>query len=229
MKNFRIEKLVRDKIPAILESQGIKVDLRILEQQEFVLKLKDKLVEEAGEVLRASPDDLCEELADVLEVLQALVDASGLTLEQIEHKRSEKRELKGGFDGKKFLVKKENSPVDCLFCQKAFQENRIASFDHCYAIKDKFPVSNGHVLIIPYAHTENWFTAPEEVRIDMMKALDAVKEQLDLEYCPHGYNLGANCGEVAGQTVMHLHFHLIPRYRGDMEDPKGGVRGVIPK
>ena len=61
-----------------------------------------------------------------------------------------------------------------------------------------------------------------------MKVLHLMKERLDAEYSPQGYNIGANCGEVAGQTVMHLHLHLIPRYRGDMEDPKGGVRGVIP-
>lgn len=62
----------------------------------------------------------------------------------------------------------------------------------------------------------------------MMRALHLLKNRLDLEYSPHGYNIGANCGEVAGQSVMHLHLHLIPRYQGDMEDPKGGVRGVIP-
>ena len=62
----------------------------------------------------------------------------------------------------------------------------------------------------------------------MMKALQKLKNCLDLECKPDGYNLGVNCGEVSGQSVMHLHFHLIPRYRGDMEDPKGGVRGVIP-
>ena len=95
-------------------------------------------------------------------------------------------------------------------------------------IKDQFPVSNGHILIIPHAHTDNWFTAKEEVRLEIMKVLHLMKKQLDLEYNPQGYNIGANCGEVAGQSVIHLHLHLIPRYQGDMENPKGGVRGVIP-
>lgn len=120
---------------------------------------------------------------------------------------------------------------DCLFCRFARQEKDVeifANFKHCYAIKDQFPVSRGHILIIPYEHTENWFTASEEVRLDIMKALHLIKDRLDLEYNPQGYNIGANCGETAGQTVMHLHLHLIPRYRGDMENPKGGVRGVIP-
>jgi diadenosine tetraphosphate (Ap4A) HIT family hydrolase len=104
----------------------------------------------------------------------------------------------------------------------------FAKFEHCYVIKDQFPVSPGHILIIPYQHTENWFTATEEVRLDIVKALSLVKETLDVDYNPHGYNIGANCGKVAGQSVMHLHVHLIPRYQGDMADPKGGIRGVIP-
>ena len=131
--------------------------------------------------------------------------------------------------------KKEMSCMEqercCLFCEIASRQKDVpfvAQFKHCYVIKDKFPVSNGHVLVIPYEHTENWFTAREEVRQDMMQALHLMKAQLDAEYTPDGYNIGANCGKVAGQTVMHLHLHLIPRYEGDMEDPKGGVRGVIP-
>jgi diadenosine tetraphosphate (Ap4A) HIT family hydrolase len=119
----------------------------------------------------------------------------------------------------------------CVFCKIACLEQKadiVAKFKHCYAMKDAYPVSKGHILIIPYEHTENWFTAKEEVRLDIMQALDTMKKALDIEYSPGGYNIGANCGEIAGQTVMHLHVHLIPRYKGDMEDPRGGVRGVIP-
>ena len=95
-------------------------------------------------------------------------------------------------------------------------------------LKDQFPVSNGHLLIIPYEHTENWFTASDSVRADMMQALQLMKELLDIEFSPDGYNIGMNCGVAAGQTIMHLHLHLIPRYIGDIEDAKGGIRGVIP-
>lgn len=120
---------------------------------------------------------------------------------------------------------------DCLFCQIAQGQSDVSfflEFQHCFAIKDRFPVSNGHTLIIPYEHTENWFTATEVIRLDIMNALEIIKSQLDEEFSPQGYNFGANCGEVAGQSVMHLHLHLIPRYQGDMENPKGGVRGVLP-
>jgi diadenosine tetraphosphate (Ap4A) HIT family hydrolase/predicted house-cleaning noncanonical NTP pyrophosphatase (MazG superfamily) len=256
IKYFKIEKLIRDKIPVLLQAKGIVVNARIMEKQEFISRLKDKLVEESKESLEAeNSDELCEELADVLEVVHALSESCGLTMQQIEQKRLEKKEIKGGFENKIFNssidVEDNNQSIsyylnkphqypeihskvhhsDCLFCQIARQEKEVkffANFTHCYVIKDRFPVFNGHILIIPHEHTENWFTAKEEVRLDILKALQLMKEQLDLDYSPHGYNIGANCGEIAGQSVMHLHLHLIPRYRGDMEDPKGGVRGVIP-
>ncbi len=123
-------------------------------------------------------------------------------------------------------------PIDnCLFCQlakKNVHNHFFAQFTHCYVIKDQFPVSKGHLLIIPYMHTENWFTANEATRTDMMKALHLLKDRLDQEYSPDGYNIGMNCGSAAGQSIMHLHLHLIPRYRGDIDNAKGGIRGVIP-
>ena len=120
---------------------------------------------------------------------------------------------------------------ECLFCQIGNKEREVqfyALFTHCYVIKDQFPVSKGHLLIIPYEHIDNWFTANEEVQVEMLKVLSLMKKQLDNELAPDGYNIGANCGEAAGQTIMHLHLHLIPRYKGDMDNPRGGVRGVIP-
>jgi diadenosine tetraphosphate (Ap4A) HIT family hydrolase/predicted house-cleaning noncanonical NTP pyrophosphatase (MazG superfamily) len=254
IKSFKVEKLIRDQVPSILRAKGIVVHERVMEQEEFIQKLKDKLLEEGEEVKQAqNTEELLEELADVLEIIQTLSSSVGLTMDEIERKRIEKRQVKGGFEEKIFnhridieegnqaisyyLNKPSQYPQaheahkpDCLFCQISRGEREIpffAKFQHCYVIKDQFPVSPGHILIIPYQHTENWFTATEEIRLDIMQALNSVKETLDIDYSPHGYNIGANCGKVSGQSVMHLHVHLIPRYQGDMEDPKGGVRGVI--
>ena len=69
----------------------------------------------------------------------------------------------------------------------------------------------------------------QQEQIDAMNLVQAVKLQLDKDYSPDGYNIGVNCGETAGQTIAHAHMHVIPRYKGDMSDPKGGVRGVIPE
>lgn len=256
LKRFKVDKLIRDHLPEMMRNKGILVYERTMEQDEFIEKLKNKLQEEAEEAKNATNEkELTEELADMLEVIYALSKATGTSLEQIEKVRLAKQKTKGGFDKRiynpyveiedsnpsieYYLKKAEQYPLvesvihqfDCLFCQFASREKEVEflkTFSHCYAIKDQYPVSNGHVLIIPNEHTENWFTAREEVRLDMIEALHFLKSQLDLDYRPHGYNIGANCGEVAGQSVMHLHLHLIPRYKGDMENPKGGVRGVIP-
>lgn len=125
----------------------------------------------------------------------------------------------------------KNSLQPCIFCEIPTQgdaSNVIRKFQHCYAIYDAFPVSPGHTLIIPYTCTEHWFTASEEIRLDILHALNWMKDFIDKQFLPQGYNIGMNCGPIAGQTVFHLHVHLIPRYKGDMDDPKGGIRGVIP-
>lgn len=134
------------------------------------------------------------------------------------------------FSTEHYSKNSQSTKHDCIFCQRLQRGELtfIAQFKYCFVVKDNFPVSKGHLLIIPYEHIENWFIAKDEIQRDMIHAANEVKRILDAEYHPDGYNIGMNCGSAAGQTVMHLHMHLIPRYAGDMEDPRGGVRGVIP-
>ena len=120
---------------------------------------------------------------------------------------------------------------NCLFCGIAKQIEPceiLLYLPTCYVIEDTFPVSKGHVLIIPNIHYVHWFDTTNSVKREMIQAADLMKIRLDALYKPDGYNLGLNCGGAAGQTIMHLHLHLIPRYHGDMADPRGGIRGVIP-
>ena len=98
-----------------------------------------------------------------------------------------------------------------------------------YVKYDKYPVSPGHMLIIPNRHFDNYFEATREEKQEIIYLIDICKSILNNKFKPDGYNIGINCGEVAGQTIFHLHVHLIPRYKGVMEDPRGGVRGVIPE
>ena len=114
----------------------------------------------------------------------------------------------------------------CVFCKSDME--KILESDFSIAFYDRFPVSNGHILIIPKEHYETYFDLPLEVRNDMLSLLDQMKLKLDEKYKPSGYNIGINSGASAGQTVFHCHIHLIPRYDGDMDDPRGGVRGVKP-
>jgi len=104
----------------------------------------------------------------------------------------------------------------------------VASNDLAFAIRDGFPVTEGHTLVIPKRVVATWFEATREEQRAILDLVGEVKHQLDQELHPDGYNVGFNDGEAAGQTVMHLHVHVIPRYRGDMDDPRGGVRHVIP-
>ena len=94
---------------------------------------------------------------------------------------------------------------------------------------DDFPVNPGHFVVIPKRHVEVVFNATNEEKLAIFDLIDQAKAIIDKEYHPDGYNIGINCGYEAGQTVMHGHVHLIPRYKGDVDDPRGGVRGIIPE
>ena len=119
------------------------------------------------------------------------------------------------------------SEANCPFCQLP-EEEILYSSELVIAFHDRFPVSEGHTLIITKRHIPSFFDALEEERREIDIAIQKMKVYLDGKYSPDGYNIGLNCGEAAGQSVPHLHVHLIPRYKGDMENPRGGVRGVIP-
>ena len=119
------------------------------------------------------------------------------------------------------------SKTDCVFCNIS-QDRVIAQNNLCFAIYDGFPVSRGHVLIIPKRHVADYFSLTEEELMEMHQMMRELKIRLDADLTPDGYNVGVNVNEAAGQTVFHVHIHLIPRYKGDVENPRGGVRGVIP-
>ncbi len=101
--------------------------------------------------------------------------------------------------------------------------------DHLIVIRDGYPISPGHTLIIPKRHTGSFFDLSPDEHQAITQALYQSKTQLDREFHPAGYNIGINDGPAAGQTVPHLHVHLIPRYDGDRKDPRGGIRWIIPE
>ncbi|MFW6047424.1 MAG: HIT family protein [Candidatus Woesearchaeota archaeon] len=115
--------------------------------------------------------------------------------------------------------------MNCIFCNTD-ELDIIIEFEKVYAIYDNYPVNTGHMLIIPIRHYTNFFeTRPEELE-QIYALLKKAKDKLDELYSPDGYNIGINNGKAAGQTIMHLHIHLIPRYDGDVNDPRGGVRHI---
>lgn len=118
---------------------------------------------------------------------------------------------------------------NCLFCKwKNQKELFFLENELVFAIFDNFAVSKGHLLFITKRHIKDFFETTKEERQAIFDLIDEAKKIIDEMFQPTGYNIGMNCGESAGQSIMHLHVHLIPRYDGDVENPRGGVRGVIP-
>ncbi len=115
----------------------------------------------------------------------------------------------------------------CPFCTLP-DERIVDQNDLALVIRDGFPVSPGHTLVIPKRHVGSFFELNEEEIASMMALLKSAKSVLDVEFKPESYNIGINDGPQAGQTVPHVHLHLIPRYAGDVADPRGGVRWLIP-
>lgn len=121
-----------------------------------------------------------------------------------------------------------NQVQNCPFCSTDSSREIIADSDTAYAIFDKFPVNQGHALIIPKRHCADYFDLSFIEQSACVFLLNTVKDIVKDKFNPDGFNVGINVGEKGGQTVNHVHIHLIPRYNGDVDDPRGGVRGVIP-
>jgi diadenosine tetraphosphate (Ap4A) HIT family hydrolase len=116
--------------------------------------------------------------------------------------------------------------MECPFC--AVDREIIAENDQAFAIFDGFGVSPGHALIIPKRHATTVFDLDEHEYAECFALVRSVRSILENRYKASAFNIGVNCGEPAGQTVGHAHIHLIPRYEGDVDDPRGGVRHIIP-
>ena len=114
----------------------------------------------------------------------------------------------------------------CPFCELP-RERNVASNQQGVVVRDAFPISPGHTLVIPRRHVGSLFEIDAKERDALFRLFEDAKRRLDKDYKPDGYNIGINDGPAAGQTVAHLHIHLIPRYAGDREDPRGGVRWII--
>lgn len=116
----------------------------------------------------------------------------------------------------------------CPFCTPDPRRQIVAESATAYAIRDIFPVTPGHTLIIPKRHCASYFDLSFKEQAACWFMVNAVKKQIQAEFNPYGFNVGVNIGKSAGQTIPHVHIHVIPRYTGDVKNPTGGVRGVIP-
>ncbi len=113
----------------------------------------------------------------------------------------------------------------CIFCS---EQIIIHETELTYVTYDTYPASPGHALVITKRHVPNYFDCTDEEVIELWQSVNQAKRIIDQDHAPDSYNIGINVGAVAGQSVPHIHIHIIPRYKGDVEDPRGGVRSVIP-
>ena len=116
----------------------------------------------------------------------------------------------------------------CPFCSLS-RDRIVSESELVFTVRDAFPVSPGHTLVIPRRHVASVFDLDIMEKAALLGAIDEAKKSLDREFSPAGYNIGVNDGQAAGQTIPHVHIHLIPRYEGDCQDPRGGVRRVFPE
>ena len=120
-----------------------------------------------------------------------------------------------------------DSVEQCPFCTLSLSRI-VDADDHAMAIRDGFPMSPGHTLILPRRHVQSYFDVTDAERDSLIALLEKAQQAIQDEMKPDGWNIGINDGAAAGQTVPHLHMHLIPRYAGDVPDPRGGIRWVLP-
>ena len=127
------------------------------------------------------------------------------------------------------MKQSENShSSECPFCKLDPAREIIIESKLTFSIYDKYPVSKGHALIIPKRHCSSYFELTDEEQASCWQMVNQLKMILTDKYNPDGFNIGINVNQAAGQTIPHVHIHLIPRFKGDITLPEGGVRGVIP-
>ena len=119
------------------------------------------------------------------------------------------------------------NPGDCIFCDP--KRKILAENAHALAFFDSFPVSRGHALVVPKRHALDIFELSDEEYAGCFSLVFPLRELLIARFAPDGFNVGANCSEAAGQSVWHAHIHVIPRYVGDVPEPRGGIRNVLPR
>ncbi|MFH1016788.1 MAG: HIT family protein [Pseudomonadota bacterium] len=121
------------------------------------------------------------------------------------------------------------TPSSCAFCDRLASNGFFVGNDLAAALWDSYPISPGHALIIPHRHEADFFALSKEEQAAIWALLPLVRIEVEKEHRPAAYNVGINVGKAAGQTVAHAHVHLIPRFKGDKEDPRGGVRWILPE
>lgn len=195
------------------------------EEQATVLMELSQLVKPTGKVYIAVRRDLQYEGFRTHKIHQKKTHQCNVILNSKSFYKNENCEI---YEYQHYNLLKSHESTNCPFCKPDSESELIVESATAYSIFDKFPVSDGHALIIPKKHCDDYFDLTFREQSACIFMLNKVKEVISAKFNPNGFNIGINVGEKAGQTVNHVHIHLIPRYSGDVKEPRGGVRSIIP-
>ena len=201
------------------------LNVLLVEEQAMVLMELSQLVKPTGKVYIAVRRDIHFDGFRMHKIHQKKTYQCFVTLNSKSIFKNENCEI---YEYQHYNQLKREQNQGCFFCHPDKEREIIVESATAYAIYDKYPVNKGHALIIPKRHVENYFELPFKEQAACIFMLNKVKQIILDEFTPDGFNIGVNVGEYAGQTIHHTHIHLIPRYKGDVENPRGGIRGVIP-
>lgn len=224
-----IKKICETKIQEFITSRGMKIwDYRLLDYYQISDSLRYQVLKEGGGHCALCGATTNDRMMDVDHIIPR--SKGGKTeYSNLQVLCSKCNRSKRNTDDTDFRKRLEDDfKENCIFCQKAKLDEVIIENDRAFAVLDKFPVTDGHTLIIPKRHFPEFFQMTQAELADIYDLLKNRKNTLSEEdNSIEGFNIGVNSGDVAGQTIFHVHVHLIPRRRGDVKQPRGGVRGVI--
>jgi ATP adenylyltransferase len=226
-----IRMLCEQKLQSFVQKRGIAIwDYRLLDEEPIPDSLRFLVLKAAGGRCQLCGISAKERPLDVDHIIPrsrgGKTEIANLQALCSKCNRSKRNQDETDFRSLPQLAADPN----CVFCQYDLTSKAVERNGSVLAVMDKYPVTPGHLLVIPIRHTPDWFSMTQGERLDadqLMRVLQARIRAEDKRV--GGFNIGSNCGDVAGQTVAHAHIHLVPRRSGDIADPRGGVRGVIPE
>lgn len=225
----QLKMICEQKLQAYILKRGLSIwDYRMLETDPVPGSLRNRVLEESGGRCALCGATKSERPLDVDHIKPKSKGGTN-DYSNLQVLCSKCNRAKGNRNSTDFRLSELDSRDDCLFCYPGDKARIVNEFDSAYAILDGYPVSEGHHLIITKRHTPDWFSMTQKEREDADNLIRIIKNDLtERDKTITGFNIGMNTGESAGQTIFHVHIHLIPRRDGDTPNPRGGVRGVIP-